>query len=67
MSMSVLDCAQTRDGFPRPAPDIPTNVLDQFNMTGKVVLVTGAADGIGLAVATAMAEANASVAMWYNT
>ena len=36
-------------------------------MTGKVVAVTGAADGIGYAVAEAMAEANANVALWYNS
>lgn len=36
-------------------------------MSGKVVIVTGAADGIGYAVSEAMAEANAGVAMWYNS
>lgn len=36
-------------------------------MTGKVVVVNGAADGIGYAVAEAMAEANASVVFWYNS
>jgi FlaA1/EpsC-like NDP-sugar epimerase len=67
MSMTVSDCTQIRDGFPRPFPDTPTNVLEQFKLTGKVVIVTGAADGIGYAVAEAMAEANAAVAMWYNS
>ncbi|KAE8394142.1 hypothetical protein BDV23DRAFT_190761 [Aspergillus alliaceus] len=66
MSMNVSDCTQIRDGFPRPFPDTPTNVLQQFQMKGKVVVITGGADGIGLAVAEAMAEANASVALWYN-
>lgn len=64
MSMTV---STVREGFPRPFPNTPSNVLEQFNMSGKVVVVTGSADGIGLAVATAMVEANAYVAMWYNS
>jgi NAD(P)-dependent dehydrogenase (short-subunit alcohol dehydrogenase family) len=36
-------------------------------MDGKVVVVTGAADGIGLAVTEAMAEAGANVVLWYNS
>ncbi|KAI0102096.1 putative short-chain dehydrogenase [Nemania sp. FL0031] len=67
MSMGFQECAVVRDGFPRPFPDTPSNVLAQFSMTGKVVVVTGAADGIGYAVSEAMAEANAHVALWYNT
>lgn len=67
MSMTVEDCTKVRDGFPRPFPDTPSNVVDQFEMAGRVVVVTGAADGIGYAVAEGMAEAGANVAMWYNT
>ncbi|OGM48995.1 L-xylulose reductase [Aspergillus bombycis] len=67
MSMTVSECTQTRDGFPRPFPDTPANVLEQFQLNGKVVVVTGAADGIGLAVSEAMAEAGAAVALWYNS
>ncbi|KAK9350451.1 hypothetical protein V1523DRAFT_429021 [Lipomyces doorenjongii] len=67
MSMTVQDCAQIREGFPRPLPGTPSNVLEQFRMDGKVVVVTGAADGIGLAVTQAMAEAGAHVALWYNS
>lgn len=68
MSMSVADSATVRSGFPRPFPNGPENVLEQFNLSGKVTVVTGAADGIGLAVAEAMTEAKASaVAMWYNS
>jgi sorbose reductase len=67
MSMSINDSAPSREGFPRPFPKTPTNVLEQFRLTGKVVVVTGAADGIGYAVAEAMAEANANVALLYNS
>ncbi|KGO55744.1 Glucose/ribitol dehydrogenase [Penicillium expansum] len=64
MSMSIEDSAQTRDGFPRPFPDSPSNVLEQFKMNGKVVVVTGAADGLGHAIAQSMAEAGANVALY---
>lgn len=67
MSMSINDSAPSREGFPRPFPETPSNVLEQFRLTGKVVVVTGAADGIGYSVAEAMAEANANVALWYNS
>jgi sorbose reductase len=67
MSMNFENCAVVRDGFPRPFPNTPSNVLEQFNMTGKVVVVTGAADGLGLSVAESMAEAHANVAFWYNS
>ncbi|KAL4779744.1 hypothetical protein BJX76DRAFT_69057 [Aspergillus varians] len=67
MSMTEQDCAVSRAGFPRPFPNTPANVLDQFKMAGKVVTVTGAADGIGYAVVEAMAEAGADVALWYNS
>lgn len=36
-------------------------------MKGKVTVVNGASDGIGYAVAEAMAEAGGDVALWYNT
>ncbi|GAB1199019.1 hypothetical protein APSETT444_008351 [Aspergillus pseudonomiae] len=67
MSMTVADCTTIRDGFPRPFPNTPTNVLEQFKMSGRVAVVTGAADGIGYAVSEAMAEAHADVALWYNS
>lgn len=65
--MHVEDCSVVRQGFPRPFPNTPANVLEQFKLSGKVVVVTGAADGIGFAVAEAMAESGANVAMWYNS
>ncbi|RSL56758.1 hypothetical protein CEP54_008620 [Fusarium duplospermum] len=67
MSMSKQDAAILRDGFPRPFPNTPNNVLEQLRLDGKVVVVTGAAGGIGFAVAEAMAEAGANVAFWYNS
>jgi NAD(P)-dependent dehydrogenase (short-subunit alcohol dehydrogenase family) len=41
--------------------------MEQFQMKGKVVAVTGAADGLGHAISQAMAEAGAHVALWYNS
>lgn len=67
MSMTSTDCAVTRDGFPRPTPNTPTNVLEQLSLQGKTIVITGAADGIGYAVAEAMAEAGGDVALWYNS
>ncbi|KAI1269946.1 putative short-chain dehydrogenase [Xylariaceae sp. FL1019] len=67
MSMGFDDCAVVRPEFPKSVPDTPANVVEQFKMTGKVVVVSGAADGIGYAVAEAMAEANAHVALLYNS
>jgi len=65
MSMTLEEAGVARE--PRPVPDTPHNVLEQFNMKGKVVAITGASDGIGWAVAEAMAEAGGNVALWYNT
>lgn len=67
MSMSIDECQTPRPGFPKPVPSGPKNVLEQFSMKGKVIVVTGAAEGIGGAVADAMAEAGGNVALWYNS
>ena len=40
-----------------------TPVLDTFRLDGKVALVTGGARGLGLTMATALAEAGADVAL----
>ena len=63
--MTVEECAAQR--IPRPVPNTAGNVLEQFRMTGRLVTITGASDGIGFAVAEAMAEAGANLALWYNT
>lgn len=63
--MTMEETATPRQ--PRPVPSIPTNVLAQFNMSGKTVAITGASDGIGWAVAEAIAEAGGDLALWYNS
>ena len=63
--MTIEECAQPRPV--KPVPPTPENVMEQFKMTGRVVCVTGASDGIGYAVAEGMAEAGADLALWYNT
>lgn len=65
--MTVENCAVVRPGFPRPFPNTSSNVIEQLKLNGKVAVVTGAADGIGLAVAEGYAEAGAYVVFWYNT
>ncbi|KAL2796700.1 hypothetical protein BJX66DRAFT_335684 [Aspergillus keveii] len=42
-------------------------VQELFDLTGKVVAITGGGRGIGLAVATAYAEAGAKIALLYRT
>ena len=41
----------------------PRNVLDTFRLDGRVALVTGGARGLGLTMATALAEAGADIAI----
>jgi sorbose reductase len=55
---------------PRPAlptPQHPASVFAQLRLTDRVAIITGAADGIGLAVASAYAEAGCHLALWYNS
>lgn len=63
--MSIEDAVVPRT--PKPTPRIPDSVFAQLSMRDKVVAITGAADGIGFAVAEAMAEAGANIALWYNS
>jgi len=65
--MSIEESQTPRQGFPKPVPDTSNNVLEQFKLSGRVAIITGAADGIGLAVTEAYAEAGANVVLWYNS
>ncbi|KAL2135415.1 hypothetical protein VTI74DRAFT_8648 [Chaetomium olivicolor] len=62
--------ADMHDGkFAHDATAAPESgrVLPLFSLKGKTAIVSGASSGIGLAVAQALAEAGANVAIWYNT
>ncbi|CAD0029895.1 unnamed protein product [Aureobasidium pullulans] len=65
MSMTLEEAQVPRQ--PNPVPSGPDNVLEQFNLKNRVVVVTGAAEGIGGAVVDSMAEAGANVALWYRS
>ncbi|KAG9596610.1 NAD(P)-binding protein, partial [Aureobasidium melanogenum] len=65
MSMTLEEAQAPRE--PKPVPSGPDNVLEQFNLKDRVVVVTGAAEGIGGAVVDSMAEAGANVALWYRS
>jgi len=43
--------------------DTLSNVLDSFRLDGKIAVVTGAARGLGLTMATALAQAGADLAL----
>ena len=63
-SASVIGRSFTRNNTVPPAN---RRVLSLLSCKGKTAIVTGAAAGIGLAVAEALAEAGANVAIWYNS
>jgi 2-deoxy-D-gluconate 3-dehydrogenase len=46
-------------------PNVPS-ILDSFRLDGKVALITGSASGIGAALATALAQSGAQVALHGN-
>jgi 2-deoxy-D-gluconate 3-dehydrogenase len=47
-------------------PTAQPNILDLFRLDGKVALITGAASGLGAAIAAGLAQAGASVAVHGN-
>jgi 2-dehydro-3-deoxy-D-gluconate 5-dehydrogenase len=47
-------------------PNKPQSILDLFRLDNKVALVTGAATGLGAAIATALSQAGATVAVHGN-
>lgn len=63
--MTIEECAVKRE--PRPFPDTPTSVLQQLSMEGKTSVITGAADGIGLAAVESLLEAGSDIAMVYRS
>jgi NAD(P)-dependent dehydrogenase (short-subunit alcohol dehydrogenase family) len=46
-----------------PAASLPPRFLDRFSLAGRVAIVTGTSSGLGIAVATTLAEAGASVVL----
>lgn len=54
----------THDNTVAPSED---KVMPLFSNKGKTAIVSGAGAGIGLAVAQALAESGANVAIWYNS
>jgi NAD(P)-dependent dehydrogenase (short-subunit alcohol dehydrogenase family) len=42
---------------------LPSRLLDRFNLAGRVAIVTGTSSGLGITIATTLAEAGASVVL----
>ena len=58
MTTSLNDTETTR---------LTMTILNSFNLTGKVALVTGVGQGLGHGMAVALAEAGADIAGLYLT
>jgi sorbose reductase len=48
-------------------PPKSKHILPLFSLKGKTAIISGAGQGIGLAVARGYAEAGADVAIWFNS
>jgi len=49
--------------LPRPNPQLKKNIFDNFSLKGKVAVITGAARGIGYAIAECYSQAGADIAI----
>ena len=63
-AIGIKDGVFTHDNTVAPKSE---KVLPLFSNKGKTAIVSGAGAGIGLAVAHALAESGADVAIWYNS
>ncbi|KAK0720017.1 hypothetical protein B0H67DRAFT_484210 [Lasiosphaeris hirsuta] len=64
MAENMKDGKFAHNNTEAPAVD---RVLPLFSLKGKTAIVSGAAAGIGYAIAQGFAEAGANVAIWYNS
>ena len=53
--------SQQQDSARWPNPTLPNSVFKMFDMSGKVVIITGGSGGIGYEAARGLAEAGAEV------
>ncbi len=65
----MSDGAMTKGNFTHDNTVAPSEekIMPLFSNKGKTAIVSGAGAGIGLAVAQALAESGANVAIWYNS
>jgi len=64
-----MDDAMKGGDFAHGNTDAPkeTKIFPLFSLKGKTAIISGAGQGIGLAVARGLAEAGANVVIWYNS